>query len=55
MSPVIRDLRDHESNCDGACGVKKACKQLNRAKVPMAHWTVRLLMKSVSLSGVRRA
>jgi putative transposase len=47
-------LRVHESNCDGVYGAKKIWKQLNREKVPIAHCTVRRLMKSEGLSGARR-
>jgi putative transposase len=44
----------HESNCDGVYGAKKVWKQLNREGINVAHCTVRRVMKTEGLSGVRR-
>ncbi len=62
--PSARDLRDealkveikrvYEASFDGCYGVKKVWKQLNFEQVRIANCTVRRLMKTMGLTGVRR-
>ena len=52
LKPEI--LRVYEASFDGCYGVKKVWKQLNFEQVRIANCTVRRLMKTMGLTGVRR-